>query len=95
VKDEFVPRIFKNSLADEREPLARWPAHDYVDRCSAEPGLFPNVAAGQIPHAGTQHLGLGEIQLVNGGVDRVVFNSGNHIESTHFEAKRKAPGPSE
>ncbi len=75
--------------------MAGRPAHDDVDRPRAKSRAPADLLPREFAHVLADHLSLGEVKLVNGGVDRVVLDCGSDIEPRLLEAEREAPSASE
>jgi hypothetical protein len=77
-----ISGIVEGPLPDHAEPLARRTAKDHIYRGVSDPGHAANVRGVDVRDAATNGCAGGEIELVHGPVDRIVFDGGGYIEAS-------------
>ena len=90
MKDERVPWIVQDAMANERKPLARRSAEDHVDLATVDTSGATNSVTVQFGQVTADHRRVGEIEFMDSSVDRVVLDSRRNIESGLLDAERHA-----
>jgi hypothetical protein len=80
-----IARIVEGALPDHAESLTWRTAKDDIYRGVADSGLASDVSGVDVRNAATNGCAAREIELVNGSVDRIVFDGGGYIETRLFK----------
>jgi hypothetical protein len=87
--NKTVPRVVQRTVPDQREALARSTSKNDIDAATTDPCALPDFFACQADNRPGQDGAAGEIECVDGAMDRVDFNGGHEVEACLLEAQAK------
>jgi hypothetical protein len=90
VEDQFVPRVAKDSMADQGEALARGASDDHINHSTPDSSGRADVVPCDVSDVSTNDRRLGEVQSMRCRMYRIVLDCRDNIESSLFETERQA-----
>jgi hypothetical protein len=95
LSDQLISGIFEHPMTDERKALAWRSSENDIHRPPADACRFADGIAGQADDRLRDYGSFGKVEVMNCGMNRVDFDSGDDVESGLFEAQRHAASSGE
>jgi len=92
VEDELVAWIFEYAMTNQAEPLARGAANESVNGAPTNTCGTADLVACHFGNAPAEHSGIGKIELVCRGVDRVILDRSDHVKTGLLHSKGEPTG---
>lgn len=86
LKDEIVAGVFQGAVSDQREALTRRPAEHTVYPAIADAGRLTDIGRRERGNRLRDNRCIGEVELMNGAVDRIDLNGSSNVEAGLLEA---------
>ena len=87
VAHQPVARVVQRAMADHGETLAGGAAEHAVDGPAADRGRSPDLGRRQVVDRTRDHGGIGEVEMVNGAMNRIDIHGRDDVEPGLLEAE--------